>query len=64
MLPSPFLSSPLLPLFPLTGLKEDRLAFKVTFVSHEPLFFRAAKPNERRQWVEALEKVMNCLGAK
>ena len=39
------------------GLKEDLLAFRVSFVNNESLFFRAAKPNQRNAWIEMLEKV-------
>lgn len=39
-----------------SGRLEDRLAFRVSFVDNESLYFRVAKPNLRKAWVEALEK--------
>ena len=39
------------------GLKEDLLAFRLSFVGNESLFFRAAKPNQRNTWIQTLEKV-------
>eukprot|EP00731_Ephydatia_muelleri_P006566 Em0003g814a len=39
-----------------SGLGEDRMGFRISFKNKESLFFRVAKPNERRVWVEALDK--------
>ena len=40
-----------------SGRSEDRLAFGLSLVNSDNLYLRAAKPNERKQWVELLEKV-------
>ena len=40
-----------------SGRQEDRLAFRLSFVNNESLFFRVAKPNEWKAWIEILEKV-------
>lgn len=40
-----------------SGLSEDKMAFSLTLVNNESLYLRAARPNERKQWVETLEKV-------
>ena len=40
-----------------SGRQEDRLAFRLSFVSNESLYFRVARPNELKGWVERLEKV-------
>ena len=40
-----------------SGLSEDKLAFKLSFVNNKSLYLRAARPNEWKQWVEMLEKV-------
>jgi len=44
-----------------SGLKEDLLAFRLSFVGNESLFFRAAKPNQRNTWIQTLEKVRHVL---
>ena len=33
------------------------MGFRISFKNNESLFFRVAKPNERKAWVEALERV-------
>jgi hypothetical protein len=38
-----------------SGRGEDLLGFRVSFVNNESLYFRVAKPNLRKAWVEALE---------
>ena len=40
-----------------SGRQEDRLAFRLSFVNNESLYFRVARPNELKVWVERLEKV-------
>ena len=40
-----------------SGRQEDHLAFRFSFVSNESLYFRVARPNELKGWVERLEKV-------
>ncbi len=40
-----------------SGLSEDKLAFRVSLLNNDPLYLRAAKPSEWRQWLEVLEKV-------
>ena len=39
-----------------SGRQEDHL-FRFSFVSNESLYFRVARPNELKGWVERLEKV-------
>lgn len=40
-----------------SGRQEDRLGFRLSFVNNESLYFRVARPNELKEWVERLEKV-------
>ena len=40
-----------------SGRQEDRLAFRLNFMSKESLYFRVAQLNELKGWMERLEKV-------
>lgn len=42
-----------------SGRSEDKLAFGLSLVNNDNLYLRAARPNEWKQWVELLEKVIN-----
>lgn len=41
-----------------SGLEEDMLGFRINLYSHDPIILRVGRPNEKKSWVENIEKTL------
>jgi hypothetical protein len=39
------------------GLEQDMLGFRVNFITQDYIILKVGRPNEKKQWVENIDKV-------